>query len=226
MIEYNYSRAELFPTLVDVYEFDITSDADSYNFTKDVILNAEKQASEMNHPRYWNEKIGTFTSEDNLFEVREFAWVTGMIQHAFNDSLNRREIISDGADIVSMWVNTSTPKSVGPHMAHIHPNSYLSCAFYFNVPAEDSIISFEDPVQPRIMTNVPHKKHLLSNNSHAFVLKPTKGTCVVFPSWLRHSANYGFWDNDERRICFSANAFPICKSETLSMRWEHRPLDK
>ena len=170
----------------------------------------------------YDENIDVYTTEHVLHEVEEFYELTDIVKRCFDISLNRLDINHQGADIISMWANIHGSKNGGFHDLHLHPNSYLSCVFYINVPEGSGNIFFEDPRECKNMV-VWDSKHFSDNYEkyRSWQFTPKTGMIIVFPSYLRHKVKRGKFKDGEHRIVVSANCIPFaeCKENTLRYKY-------
>ncbi len=93
-------------------------------------------------------------------------------------------LVYEGLQITGCWANVS--QQGFPHRQHIHPNNYLSGAYYVKTaPGADSI-SFHDP-RPQATMLVPPARNQDLANPDQVSLDVSDGTLVMFPAWLHHS---------------------------------------
>ena len=97
------------------------------------------------------------------------------------------------------------------HHAHSHRNTMISCVLYFdeylsNQPMAN--INFEQPGLDSIFKtfqfqfdNIEHNQY----NSPIAMVKPTTGTIIVFPGWIRHETDLS--ESEVKRYCLGTNYF-------------------
>ena len=109
--------------------------------------------------------------------------------------LNKNEI-----KITGMW--SIFNKKTASNSRHIHPNNYISAAYYVKAPKDSGNIVFYDPRSDNVIrTPIISKPNKL--NSNVFSIEPKKGLLVLFPSYLHHSVDIN--NSDEERIVISVN---------------------
>jgi uncharacterized protein (TIGR02466 family) len=207
----------LFPTYIYTYYFEQTYFFDT---VKKYLIEC-KQNNIHGSIRY--DEIDSYTTVDNLHEVKEFEYVTNIIKDCFKLTLDKLDIDYSDIDIQSMWANVNGNKIGGFHDLHLHANSYLSCVLYISTPEGSGNIVFEDPRDSKNMI-VWDSKH--SNNNMekygSWELEPKQGILVVFPSYLRHKVKRGSYKDGEERIAISANCFPISQCTQTSLRYKYK----
>ena len=118
------------------------------------------------------------------------------------DAPIRRHIAAIGADsgyrIASAW--SVRLNSGGFHLSHVHPEGWLSSAFYVRVPkdmpGQEGWLKFGEPGPPTLPPLMPD--HLI---------KPQAGMLVLFPSYMWHGT-VPFSSSDKRLSC----AFDIVRA--------------
>ncbi len=101
-----------------------------------------------------------------------------------------------------MWANRNGPGAY--NRAHIHPNAFLSGAYYVTLPPDAGDIEFYDPVRERAMQALPLKSRNLLN-SQSVEYECEEGSLVIFPAWLQHAVAANNSSSD--RISISFNMF-------------------
>ncbi|MCR9241662.1 MAG: TIGR02466 family protein [Rhodobiaceae bacterium] len=101
-----------------------------------------------------------------------------------------------------MWANRNGPGAY--NRAHIHPNAFLSGAYYVTLPPDAGDIEFYDPVRERTMQALPLKSRSLLN-SQSVEYECEEGSLVIFPAWLQHAVAANNSSSD--RISISFNMF-------------------
>ena len=93
-------------------------------------------------------------------------------------------LLYEGLHVTGCWANVS--QQGFPHRQHIHPNNYLSGAYYVKTaPGADSI-NFHDP-RPQATMLVPPARNQDLANPDQVSLDVSDGMLVMFPAWLNHS---------------------------------------
>ena len=99
--------------------------------------------------------------------------------------------------IKAMWFNIN--KYLNHNTTHMHPNSWVSGAYYLKTPdIKSKCLDFDDPVRERTYTE--------SFSANTYRHPVCEGMLVLFPGWLTHSVPPNM--SKEDRITISFN---ICK---------------
>lgn len=101
-----------------------------------------------------------------------------------------------------MWANRNGPGDY--NRAHVHPNAFLSGAYYVTLPPDAGDIEFYDPVRERAMQALPLKSRSFLN-TQSVEYECEEGSLVIFPAWLQHAV--GANNSDADRISISFNMF-------------------
>ncbi|MCE8001084.1 MAG: hypothetical protein HEP70_19800 [Rhodobiaceae bacterium] len=101
-----------------------------------------------------------------------------------------------------MWANRNGPGDY--NRAHVHPNAFLSGAYYVTLPRGAGDIEFYDPVRERAMQALPLKSRTILN-SQSVEYECEEGSLVIFPAWLQHAV--GANNSSSDRISISFNMF-------------------
>ena len=126
--------------------------------------------------------------------------------NSINKSLNRAfidmgwDLKSQTVKITGMW---SVINNTGASNArHIHPNNFLSAAYYVKAPSNCGDIIFYDP-----RTGPVYRKPKIANdnklNASEVSIQPEEGLLILFPSYLHHSVKANM--SDSERIVISFN---------------------
>lgn len=103
--------------------------------------------------------------------------------------------------ITQSWINYT--KQGQFHHKHRHPNSYISGIYYVDTIETDKVFFHNDRSQT---IDLPPSSW--NNwNSKSWWLEATKGTLIIFPSFLEH--NVETLNSDHTRISLSFNTFPV-----------------
>ena len=143
----------------------------------------------------WHSQYFNLEDEEPKFFINS---ISTTLSESFNDmdwDLKKSEI-----KITSMWsiINLKNASNA----RHIHPNNYISAAYYVKSPENSGDIVFHDP---RSVTTFRYPKISERNtlNSNVFSIKPKEGLLVLFPSYLYHSVDFN--RTEEERIVISFN---------------------
>jgi len=98
----------------------------------------------------------------------------------------------------------------GAHPTHSHPGSILSGCFYLQIPKQASPIIFNDPrsyqhhVQyPTVFGDTSQKYKLLPE----YVLNPTEGMILMWPSWLQHEVPNSVIESERIVVAFNLQPY-------------------
>lgn len=210
----------LFPTYVNYYKFEEIKFLDKL---KQDLLAIRSSMIHVDDVELWDHKRDSFTTPDNLHKFDKFSELTKMVDTCFRSTLDKMAVDYSDIDITCMWSNVTGSKSMGHHAMHNHPNSFLSCVFYVDIPIGAGDIKFVDP-RPMKNTIVPkYHDDVDFYDKHGIWGVPVQvGTLLVFPSWLQHYVEYGQWNEGEYRISVSANMMPISDNIKNSMKSHYR----
>jgi uncharacterized protein (TIGR02466 family) len=151
----------------------------------------------------------SFYTEDTLHETPIYSELKNSILEIASSVFNAYAYIDIEPHMETMWGN------VLGHSGYIHPHSHSNCMFagvwYPQDPphvAENSLsnyIRFIDPTRMKYfyMPKVEGRNEL---NSGEIYMKPRKGMCLIFPSWLEHDTVPNE-NTEETRFSISFNLF-------------------
>ena len=128
--------------------------------------------------------------------------ITNAIAPIINESLNDMEwdLKQNKTKITTMW-SIINPKNAS-NARHIHPNNFISSAYYVTAPENSGDIVFYDPRSANTIRS-PIASNANKLNSNIFTVQPKEGLLILFPSYLHHSVNRN--DSEEERIVISFN---------------------
>jgi len=162
----------------------------------------------------------SWQTEQRLHEIEEFNELTGIINGACKGVLDQIEIAYDSFVITGCWANMSPPGVF--HIAHTHPNNFLSGVYYAQVQEGADSISFHEP-RPQQDIISPTATRLNKYNSLVHQLKVKPGRLVIFPSWFVHSV--GRNESDRLRVSVSFNMMFTSYAEKISQpKWSGIPV--
>lgn len=84
----------------------------------------------------------------------------------------------------SIWINLL--HEGGSHSAHIHPGSVISGTVYIATPMGAGAIKFEDPRLGFMMAAPAKRERVREENRRFLTLAPSRGSVLLWESWLRH----------------------------------------
>ncbi len=110
--------------------------------------------------------------------------------------------IGEKVKITEMWSIINKKNSFNE--SHIHPNSFLSSAYYVRAPKNCGNIIFNNPNQiSRNRFPKDIKKTEFSANIQK--IEPKEGTLLIFPSYLWHSVEPNTSEKDRIIVSFNVN---------------------
>lgn len=140
-------------------------------------------------------------TDQDLHLLPEFSLLVKNINESLEQALDYLSVIYDSYEITGCWVNVSA--EMARHMAHTHPNNFLSGVYYVATgPGSDSI-SIDDP-RPQAVVIRPDVTESRPENAHQMNLKVHPGNIILFPSWLTHSVDYNRSPGKRISVAFNA----------------------
>lgn len=152
----------------------------------------------------------SYYSEDTLHTQPIYQELVTAIESVTKNIFDLYEYDSITPQVVTMWGNVLGNK--GYIHAHSHSNSMFSGVWYPEDPPEteegslSNYIKFIDPTRIKFFFMPQIKKKNALNSGEIFI-KPRKGMCLIFPSWLEHDTIPN--ENAHlKRYSISFNIFP------------------
>jgi len=122
---------------------------------------------------------------ENVVSIKE--------QILYQSNIYARDFGTRPVELGNSWINVQHKgSSLGDHT---HPLSVISGALYLKVDADSSRIRFRSPNPFLDVTDVVTPTAYTSNVTY---IRPTIGTLLLFPSWLKHGADQNM--SDERVV--------------------------
>ena len=116
------------------------------------------------------------------------------------------DISKQKVEISNMWAIINIGGA--SNSRHHHGNSHISAAYYVRAPKNCGEIVFYDPrPAPVYFHPLSEKPNILNATVNA--VNPVEGGLVLFPSYLDHSVNENF--SNEERIVISFNINLVLK---------------
>lgn len=169
----------------------------------DVILEEQKSGKGMT----LHELDGWRTASQDMFEDDKFKLLLSQVEERLKDICSQLEInpkyeLGKG----SGWAYITTKG--GWHPPHCHPDGYLSCVYYIDVPEDsNSHLVFDDPRHQKSMLAEQDTYANTNALNHSRIpINPKTGDFYVFPSWLNHFVTPSM--SDEKRIMITLN-YPL-----------------
>jgi uncharacterized protein (TIGR02466 family) len=103
--------------------------------------------------------------------------------------------------ITDSW-SARNPKN-SSHHSHMHPNSIFSGVYYVDVP--DGDLEFHYYTRP-MSKDFNFEYDIIEwniFNAFSWAVRPSAGTLIIFPSWLRHRAKKNTASTDRKIIGFN-----------------------
>jgi uncharacterized protein (TIGR02466 family) len=143
---------------------------------------------------------GSWQTEHDLHVLPEMQELNGYFMNAVNDVLGALSTKHRDVEITGCWANISPSGS--SHIAHMHPNNFLSAVYYVTVPPGGRQIIFHDPrAHPYILDPTVEQRNV--HNADYVNVEAEEGLLLVFPAWLVHSVPVN--TANQRRISISFN---------------------
>ena len=149
-------------------------------------------------------------SEQTLHLRDEFRDLVACVDNATRSILRFLRIGQEAFEITGCWATVLAKGA--PHGAHSHPNNFLSGVYYLRIQPGADTINFHDPRRQTYVIRPPVVA-LTAENTDQVVLRVTKGTLLLFPSYLEHSVDVN--TSAEERISISFNVMFSSFAQTL-----------
>ncbi len=147
----------------------------------------------------WHSKPFNFSEKDNIPNKFYFI-IKNYIKDVFNKfgwEYNETKI-----RCTSMWAIIN--KKGNFNIEHIHPNNYLSAAYYVKAPKDCGNFKASNP--NIINRNVyPRSKEGNELNSNTASIKVNEGDLLIFPAYLPHSVEENQSDQDRVIVSFNVD---------------------
>ena len=153
--------------------------------------------------------VGKIKSNTNGWHSKNFnleedepKFFINSISTSLNESLNDMgwNLKKSKIKITTLWsiINQKNASNA----RHIHPNNYISAAYYLKASENSGDIVFFDPRSANTI-RFPATSNSNKLNSNIFTVQPKEGLLVLFPSYLHHAVNIN--NAEEERIVISFN---------------------
>lgn len=178
----------------------------------------EKSILDLREAKQGRFEAGNFTTGDDLHQLDEFREFSQLILDETNEILNFLKVKRDAHYITTMWANVTNPNH--RHPVHLHPNSLLSGILYIKTPDKCGTTAFDDP-RPAARVFEPSYEEMNEWNAGLFRFPPSKGTMLIWPSWMKHGVDRGFTEDEkEDRIAIAFNVMMLGKIDTMTAKLE------
>ena len=203
-------RAEaFFPTYVWRFELE---DAKAKAMNAAIVAELEKlteKASDLSAGEKWQ-------TDQDLHLKDEFSELVKHINSGTELVLDFLSVIYHSYSITGCWANISAVNA--RHMAHTHPNNFLSGVYYLETGVGSDTITIDDPRAQSLVIR-PEVKESKVENAHQMRLRVSPGNMIFFPSWLPHSVDYN--KSSGRRISIAFNVMFNEFADTMSRpQWQ------
>jgi uncharacterized protein (TIGR02466 family) len=153
-----------------------------------------------------HELDGWRTASQDMFENDKFKLLLSQVEERLKVVCGQLEINPKyelGKGVGWAYITTKG----GWHPPHCHPDGYLSCVYYIDVPQDsNSQLVFDDPRQQTSMCPIDTYMNVNTLNHARIPINPKSGDFYVFPSWLKHFVSPSM--SEENRIMITLN-YPL-----------------
>ena len=186
-----------------------TSKLDNYEETNEKIYSYIKNLQAQDNKGVIKSNVKGWHSQGFDLKEKNVVNFINMISPKINQLLNDMDwdIKNQFVKISSMWsiINTGGASNARHH----HGNSDISAAYYVRAPINCGDIVFYDP-RPAPVFSHPRTNKPNSLNAMVNSITPVEGGLVLFPSYLDHSVNENY--SNEERIVISFNINLVLKT--------------
>ena len=177
---------------------------DNYKELNDTLSNYIYKLQKENQPSLARSSIGGWHSPNFDLDNEE----PKIFINAINLGLNRAfidmgwDVKNHQIKITDMW--SIINKTGAANARHIHPNSFLSAAYYIKAPKNCGDIMFYDPRSAPVYRAPKIAKDNFLNTSE-IAITPKEGLLILFPSYLNHSVKSNISDGERMVISFNVD---------------------
>ena len=175
------------PLYLDTLKIEENNIEDSFKYTR---INQKNNDGYLSEDKYVLNKLPDLklAIEEN---IREYIYDILKINKSFNTQITTSWIIKHGLDDISEL--------------HYHENSMFSGVFYLKADTNSGSLVFQKPLNtgvflPPLSPDVTEHNIF---NCKSFIVSPTKGLLVLFPSHLEHYVTPN--DSEKIRVCIAFN---------------------
>jgi hypothetical protein len=174
---------------------------------KDLIKKLEEEA-------YIQEKNknGRLVSNQGGFQSEHIYTDNEIIKSFFNEvtpcieKIKNKIRFDSDLNLTGLWFNINKKNDF--NLAHCHPNSFLSAAFYIKCGDKTGDIVFENPDKNTVFFNTNNDD--FKNDpcySNFFTHKPSVGDLIFFYGWLSHRVRPNLSDEDRISLSFNVTTY-------------------
>jgi uncharacterized protein (TIGR02466 family) len=157
----------------------------------DQMITALDQADLKPEPKHLSDVWGQHTINTQVLRLDECAELRNFILESAKEYANNVLCykVQDMVDILS-WLSVKAPGD--NHIPHMHPNSFISCTYYFKDVDKSTPLIFNKPRGVPINTfelAPPFDHEKADKNPYAsekYSIQPKKGDIIFFPSSMYH----------------------------------------
>ena len=140
----------------------------------------------------------------NMAQSSDFMELKTLLAEETAYAMRDYDVAFDSIYLNNIWAQIGD--QYWSHQEHHHPNSYFSGILYLKTPEGSGQTGFTKPGDaPMIQLDIASETYN-DINMGRYWETPVEGKYVIFPSWLRHSVDYGNHEGD--RITLSWTAMP------------------
>lgn len=185
-----------FPTTIWTAIIDNCNDINIniYNFVKKIQENDPNGLKKSNFGGWHSKNFDINEGVPNKFSKSILPYINEALVD-MNWDLNKQNV-----KITSMWSIINKKQAINER--HIHGNNFISAAYYVKAPKNCGNIIFYDP-RSAPSFNHPITKEPNKINATTQSIEPRDGLLVLFPSFLHHSVEPNF--SNEERVVISFN---------------------
>ncbi len=159
---------------------------------------------------------GQWQTRQDLHRDPAFAPLMQAVQQTARGICDSLTLMYENIVVTGCWANVS--ERGHPHRPHIHPNNFLSGAYYVRTAAGADAIHFHDPRMQAAMI-VPPARDQNRANPDRVTLDVREGMLVMFPAWLQHSVPPNLSDRTRISVAFNL-MFPAFGTAMASPMWQ------
>lgn len=168
----NKQKLDLFPTLVMIYDLTFLDLSLVYENISEIYSGPHGLIDNSN---------SSYGHDFSILYQDNLDFVKNEIEECILDYVN-----TSGLQPISITGSWYSKMESGCRLhAHRHEGSVISGVLYVDVDEDSSPLIFKSPLMPYKMNDL-YEKFDNSYASSGLSLKPTKGSLVLFPSWLEH----------------------------------------
>jgi len=162
------------------------------------------------------DRSGQWQTDQDLHRHPELAGLVEVVRTTARGICDSLTLDYGEIAVTGCWANIS--RTGFAHRQHIHPNNYLSGAYYVSTAPGSDAIHFHDP-RPQIGVFIPPARNQDHSNPDRVTLDVREGMLVMFPAWLEHSVPANTSETTRISIAFNL-MFPDFGTRMASPLWK------